>query len=118
MTKKYVASKIKVTADNKCDLCSNSRCCTYITQEIDAPRSKADFEHLLWQVSHQNIQTYKDEDGWYLLINNASTLGPLPMPQLAAYSLDAVRRVFEVNTIAPLALVQGTQRYLTAAGGL
>lgn len=68
--RKYIASTIKVTADNKCDLCSNSKCCTYITQGVDTPRSKADFEHLLWQVSHKNIQAYKDSDGWYLLINN------------------------------------------------
>jgi len=70
---KFSASNIKITAENKCDLCTNSRCCLYITQEIDTPRSKQDFEHILWQVSHQNIQAYKDEDGWYLLINNPCT---------------------------------------------
>ena len=32
-----------------------------------------DFDHMLWQLSHQNIQAYKDEDGWYLLVNNACT---------------------------------------------
>ncbi len=31
-------------------------------------RSMADFDHLLWQVSHENIEAYKDEDGWFLLI--------------------------------------------------
>lgn len=70
---KFAASKIKITTDNKCDLCTNSKCCTYLTQKIDTPRSKQDFEHILWQVSHQNIQAYKDEDGWYLLINNPCT---------------------------------------------
>jgi Fe-S-cluster containining protein len=29
-----------------------------------------DFDHLLWQLSHKDIQAYKDEDGWFLLINN------------------------------------------------
>ncbi len=29
-----------------------------------------DFDTLLWQVSHQNTQVYKDTDGWFLLINN------------------------------------------------
>lgn len=53
-----------------------------------------------------------------LLVNNASTLGPLPMPDLADYSLAGMRQAFEVNTIAPLALVQATLPYLTAAGGL
>jgi NAD(P)-dependent dehydrogenase (short-subunit alcohol dehydrogenase family) len=53
-----------------------------------------------------------------LLINNASTLGPLPMPDLSAISLDELRRVFEVNTIGPLALVQGMRPYLAAGQGL
>jgi NAD(P)-dependent dehydrogenase (short-subunit alcohol dehydrogenase family) len=41
-----------------------------------------------------------------LLVNNASTLGPTPMPALAAYPLDAWANVFEVNVTAPLALIQ------------
>ena len=32
-----------------------------------------------------------------ILVNNASTLGPLPMPSTADYLLDALRRVFEVD---------------------
>lgn len=60
----------EMTPENKCGFCTNSKCCTYITQEIPTPRSKHDFDHLLWQISHGNINIYKDEDGWYLLINN------------------------------------------------
>jgi NAD(P)-dependent dehydrogenase (short-subunit alcohol dehydrogenase family) len=41
-----------------------------------------------------------------LLVNNASTLGPSPLPSLEAYDLDKLRGVFEVNTVAPLALIQ------------
>jgi NAD(P)-dependent dehydrogenase (short-subunit alcohol dehydrogenase family) len=41
-----------------------------------------------------------------LLVNNASLLGPSPQPTLAAYPLEELRRVFEVNLVAPLALVQ------------
>jgi len=40
------------------------------------------------------------------LVNNASLLGPTPQPRLADYPLDELRLVYEVNTIAPLALVQ------------
>jgi len=59
---------IEITSENKCSFCTGSICCTYITQHIDTPRSKSDFEHLLWQISHANIRIYKDEDGWTLLI--------------------------------------------------
>ncbi|MGD8348420.1 MAG: YkgJ family cysteine cluster protein [Gammaproteobacteria bacterium] len=52
---------------NKCDLCTNSKCCTYVTQQIDTPKSKYDFEILLWQVSHDGVGAYKDEDGWFVI---------------------------------------------------
>jgi Fe-S-cluster containining protein len=52
---------------NKCDLCTNSKCCTYVTQQIDPPRSKYDFEVLLWQVSHEGVGAYKDDDGWFVM---------------------------------------------------
>ena len=41
-----------------------------------------------------------------LLVNNASLLGPSPQPRLADYPLDALERVYRVNVLAPLALVQ------------
>jgi len=43
-----------------------------------------------------------------LVVNNASLLGPSPQPPLADYPLDELRRVYEVNLIAPLALIQAT----------
>lgn len=59
--------------NNKCDFCTNSKCCTYITQHIETPRSKADFELLLWQVSHEHVRIYQDRDGWFLLIDTPCT---------------------------------------------
>jgi NAD(P)-dependent dehydrogenase (short-subunit alcohol dehydrogenase family) len=41
-----------------------------------------------------------------LLVNNASVLGPSPLPPLSRYPLDELRRVFELNVTAPLALIQ------------
>ena len=41
-----------------------------------------------------------------LVVNNASLLGPSPQPALADYPLDELRRVYEANVVAPLALVQ------------
>ncbi|MBC6414000.1 MAG: YkgJ family cysteine cluster protein [Chromatiales bacterium] len=64
-----ITSDKKITPENKCSFCKNSKCCTYVTQAIDTPRSKADFEHLLWQVSHRNVSVYKDSDGWCLLFD-------------------------------------------------
>ena len=41
-----------------------------------------------------------------LLVNNASLLGPSPLPLLARYPLEELRGVYEANVFAPLALVQ------------
>ncbi len=52
-----------------------------------------------------------------LLVNNASDLGPSPLPRLADVPLAAARRVYEVNVLAPLALTQLFLPLLRAAGG-
>jgi NAD(P)-dependent dehydrogenase (short-subunit alcohol dehydrogenase family) len=41
-----------------------------------------------------------------LLVNNASTLGATPLPRLDDIDPEVLRRVFDVNVIAPVALVQ------------
>ena len=53
-----------------------------------------------------------------LLVNNASTLGPSPLPALGRYSIDALRQVYETNVLAPLALTQAALPALDAAGGV
>lgn len=66
----HLDGKVKITPENKCSFCKGSTCCTYFTHHIDAPRSMEDFDLLLWQISHANTQIYKDEDGWFLLMNS------------------------------------------------
>ena len=41
-----------------------------------------------------------------LLVNNASVLGPSPMPALADFPLRSLEAVYRVNVLAPLALAQ------------
>ena len=41
-----------------------------------------------------------------LLVNNASLLGPSPLPPLARFPLEELRSVYEANVFAPLALLQ------------
>ncbi len=53
-----------------------------------------------------------------LLINNAGTLGPSPLPALADVPLDALRAVFETNVVAPLGLIQQALPKLRAAQGI
>jgi NAD(P)-dependent dehydrogenase (short-subunit alcohol dehydrogenase family) len=51
-----------------------------------------------------------------VLLNNASALGPSPMPTLEAYPLDDLAEVFRVNTLAPLHLIQQVLPQMRARG--
>jgi NAD(P)-dependent dehydrogenase (short-subunit alcohol dehydrogenase family) len=51
-----------------------------------------------------------------LVVNNASALGPSPLPALAAYPLAELEEVFRVNVLGPLGLVQATLPRLSDGG--
>ena len=53
-----------------------------------------------------------------LVVNNASRLGPSPMPRLADLPLDELVQIYETNVIAPLAILQLTLPLLRRSGGL
>jgi NAD(P)-dependent dehydrogenase (short-subunit alcohol dehydrogenase family) len=42
----------------------------------------------------------------HLVVNNASTLGASPLPSVSTIDPDVLRRLFDVNVVAPIALVQ------------
>jgi short-subunit dehydrogenase len=73
-----------------------------LTEVVAVPGDVADPEHV-----ERLVRLGLDRFGHIdVLINNASTIGPSPMPSLDAYPLDALAEVFRVNTIAPLHLIQ------------
>jgi NAD(P)-dependent dehydrogenase (short-subunit alcohol dehydrogenase family) len=52
-----------------------------------------------------------------LLVNNASELGPSPLPHLGDLAPAEFERILHINTVAPLALVQRVLPALRSAGG-
>ena len=52
-----------------------------------------------------------------VLVNNASTLGASPLPPLDTLDLGVLRTTFEVNVVAPLALVQALLPFLAVSKG-
>lgn len=65
---------------------------------------------------HDLVDEAQRRGGIDLLVNNASLLGPSPQPPLAGYPLDVLRRVYEVNVFAPLALTQACVHLLGEGG--
>ncbi|MDT4952201.1 MAG: hypothetical protein QOJ02_339 [Acidobacteriota bacterium] len=52
-----------------------------------------------------------------VLVNNASSIGPTPMPYLLDYPLEDFRNVLEVNLIAPYLLIKKTLPAMIERGG-
>jgi NAD(P)-dependent dehydrogenase (short-subunit alcohol dehydrogenase family) len=59
-----------------------------------------------------------DRDRLDLVLNNASALGPSPMPRLADYPLGEFAAVLDTNIVAPLAVLQLALPALRAADGI
>ncbi|WP_330249555.1 SDR family oxidoreductase [Nocardia sp. NBC_00565] len=63
--------------------------------DITDPRHRAELAEIASGIGHLD-----------LVVNNASRLGPSPMPRLANYPLDELELVYRTNVIAPLAVLQ------------
>jgi NAD(P)-dependent dehydrogenase (short-subunit alcohol dehydrogenase family) len=64
------------------------------------------------------VDELAERSGLDVLVNNASDLGPSPMPHLADYPLNRLEDVFRTNVIAPVALVQTLLPQLRERHGL
>jgi NAD(P)-dependent dehydrogenase (short-subunit alcohol dehydrogenase family) len=79
---------------------------TALTGDITDPSHRGDL--------HRAAGTLGGPD---LLINNAGTLGPSPLPAVSDFPLGDLRTAFEVNVIAPIALTQLLLPALRERGG-
>lgn len=70
-----------------------------LTEVVAIPGNVADATHrrALIEAAGETID---------VLVNNASVLGPSPQPALDSYPLSELKRVYAVNVLAPLALIQ------------
>ena len=53
-----------------------------------------------------------------LLVNNASTLGEVPLPAVEQLTHQTFRRLFDVNVFAPIHLMQHALRLMRTGGGI
>ena len=75
--------------------------------DVTDPRHRADL-----------LRVAAELGGLDLLVNNASHLGPSPQPRLADYPPPELARVFEVDVLAPHALLRAAVPLLRRAGGV
>lgn len=57
------------------------------------------------------------QGGFELLVNNAGTLGPTPLPPVAGLRAADLERTFRTNAVAPLRIMQAALPHLRAARG-
>jgi len=50
-----------------------------------------------------------------LIVNNASTIGASPQPQLLEYSVDTLHQIFHTNVLAPISLLQKVKVFTNAS---
>jgi NAD(P)-dependent dehydrogenase (short-subunit alcohol dehydrogenase family) len=82
--------------------------------ELDAARKHLPAERVIavagdvTEARHRNelVEAARRLGGLDLLVNNASTLGPSPLRELLDLDGDELRRIYEVNVLAPLALTK------------
>ncbi|MHB8513016.1 MAG: SDR family NAD(P)-dependent oxidoreductase [Actinomycetota bacterium] len=68
--------------------------------------------------SHRHVLQQAVGDSLHLLVNNASDLGVTPLRSIATYPITALTHVLQINTVAPLALIQAVLPALRASNGI
>ena len=102
----------RLFADRSAKLILTARGAPDLAAAAEELRSRTDVVHLAGDVADPDhaerlVQAGLDRFGDVdILVNNASVLGPSPMPALESYSLDTLGEVFRVNAVAPLHLAQ------------
>lgn len=112
LAKALVARNWRVVIDGR-DAASLRMAASTLGGEVTAiPGDVADAAH-----RRQLVEAVDRWDSLDLLVNNASSLGPSPLPGLDHYPLDELERVYRVNTLAPLALIQSLLPNLKPVSG-
>jgi NAD(P)-dependent dehydrogenase (short-subunit alcohol dehydrogenase family) len=82
---------------------------------VGVPGDVADAQHRKELVAV--TQATCGRGGLHLLVNNASTLGPVPLRPVVELATEELAHVFAVNVLAPHALLRELLPSLAAAGG-
>ena len=61
---------LTLSADENADLCAGcSKCCSYITVEVDKPRTAREYDQWLWAIMHRHVSLYVERpERWFLAV--------------------------------------------------
>jgi NAD(P)-dependent dehydrogenase (short-subunit alcohol dehydrogenase family) len=74
-----------------------------VARELGAVAVRGDVSEIAEKIAEAALKKFGHVD---VLINNASELGPSPMPLLTEHAWQSLERIFRVNVIAPIHLIQ------------
>jgi NAD(P)-dependent dehydrogenase (short-subunit alcohol dehydrogenase family) len=74
-----------------------------LAHETDVVAVRGDVSEIAEEIAAAGLARFGRVD---ILINNASELGPSPMPLLTEHAWQSLERIFRVNVIAPIHLIQ------------
>ncbi|NOT34099.1 MAG: hypothetical protein HOP12_08010 [Candidatus Eisenbacteria bacterium] len=59
---------LALSADENADLCAGcTKCCSYITVEIDKPRTPREYDQWLWAIMHRNVSLFVERpERWFV----------------------------------------------------
>ena len=63
------ATPRRVTQHPQCAQCLPAKCCRYFSIQIDTPRSKRDFDDLIWMIAHRQVSIYIEKRKWFLMVH-------------------------------------------------
>jgi len=106
--------RLAITARDQDELARSARELGEFTQVLSIAGDVADRRHAQRLIA----ETVRRFGGIDVLVNNASELGPSPMPALQQLTTIEFERILAVNTIAPLRLAQLALPYLTQRAGV
>lgn len=61
--------KNKETDTDQCSKCLPAKCCLYYAFELDPPKTRKDYESLLWKIAHGLTSIYIYRKKWHIMIH-------------------------------------------------
>ena len=58
-------------ADENADLCAGCvKCCSYVSVEVDSPRTSREYDQWIWALHHRNVSMYLERpESWHLVFH-------------------------------------------------